>query len=188
MRGKPAVRFPRFYDQHTSLPLGAGDLLDRVLVAAPEAAIASATRAIGARASLIDVERAAHEILAVQGLDRLFGFGVIGHLHESESLRLAGVPVHDDCHGVNLAVSLERFLQFGLTRIEGHIAYVELHCDLLSVSHEKTIPVADVVGKEFRKTPIEKINKAGSDSRLHLDSLHSIPNLFDSLQYSAIQD
>jgi hypothetical protein len=94
--------------------------------AAPESAAAAAT-ALLAGTCLIDREVTAIDVLTVKGLDRGAGLIVVLHLDEPEAAGAAGLTIHDQRRGEDLAVGLEELAETGLGRIERQIADVELH-------------------------------------------------------------
>jgi hypothetical protein len=59
------------------------------IAAAPPASAATFTL----RARLIDHERAAEELLPVEGRDGLFGLGVVANFRKSEAARLSCKPI-----------------------------------------------------------------------------------------------
>src|SRR5215471_9960965 len=68
----------------------------------------SAGAAVGLGASFVDVEGAAIEVLAVEGVDGVVGFRVVRHFDECESARLTRIAIPDDVDIVHAAVRLER--------------------------------------------------------------------------------
>jgi hypothetical protein len=69
---------------------------------------AAAARRIGLRFSLINLQRAASKIGAVQGGDRLIGFAGVGHLDESKASRASGFAVSDNADALHGAMRLEQ--------------------------------------------------------------------------------
>src|SRR5687767_97187 len=65
-------------------------------VAAAATTAAAAATAFGFRPRLVDGQRAAVRLLAVQRGNCRLGLLIAAHFHEAESLGTAGVPVHDD--------------------------------------------------------------------------------------------
>ena len=65
---------------------------------APSAAVAATTTAAFARAGFIDYHIAAHEILAVEGLDNAGRFFIVVDFNETEPTRLSSVAVRHEAH------------------------------------------------------------------------------------------
>src|SRR5262245_59472691 len=89
---------------------------------------ATATSAPGtarrAFARLVDPERAAVHLEAVELLDGGLGLGR-SHVDEGETARLAGLAIIDDLHRIDLAVLLEQGANLGFGCAEGHVANIE---------------------------------------------------------------
>jgi hypothetical protein len=80
------------------------------------------TTAFSLGTRFVNVQRAATEIFSVQGRDRFFSFGGIGHFDESESARTPGVTVSDNAHLVDLSVRFKQRTQLGFSCAVGDIA------------------------------------------------------------------
>ena len=88
----------------------------RLLVPASAAAVAVAFL------GLVDLDRAAFQILSVKLLDGALGFSARAHLDEAEAARLAGVTVGDDCDGIALTGLREEILEILVVDVETEIA------------------------------------------------------------------
>jgi hypothetical protein len=78
------------------------------------------------RPSLVDLECATAEILAIQAVDRSAGFRVGRHLDEAEALALARVTVGNDLDRLDLAELCKLLLQLVFGDLERQIADIQL--------------------------------------------------------------
>src|SRR4029077_17370022 len=124
---------------HEKTPQGAGFFSAWLTRRRPSATERATTLPWTQRAflRLVDAQRAAVHLEAVQGLDRGLRF-VLGHVDETEAARLAGLPVVDELDGLHLAVALEQGLHVLLGGIEGQIAYVNRRHWEVSLIKERT--------------------------------------------------
>src|SRR5262245_36242964 len=80
--------------------------------AAPAAATAAtATTAVLTRPGLVDGQRAALVVRAVECFDGALGLAIVGHLDEAEATRPAGFPVGDDLCARDRAIRLKECKQ-----------------------------------------------------------------------------
>jgi len=107
-------------------PGGAGHFM--LLVAVAAAAAAAASLAI---LGLVHLDRATPEVTAIEGSNRIRCSACFLHLDESEAARAAGLPIHDDAHGVDGAVSAEGVLEIRLRGREGEVSDVNLLAQLI---------------------------------------------------------
>src|SRR5690606_22478392 len=96
--------------------------------ASASAAPAAGTILAGPR--LVDGQRAAVEIGAVHRLDRLVG--AVGHFHEPEPARPAGLPIGHDARRGDGSVLRERLTETIDGRLERQVADVQLLAHALS--------------------------------------------------------
>jgi hypothetical protein len=94
--------------------------------AAATATAATPTAVALAFLSLVDADRAAHQLVAVELLDRSLRLGIRGHLDEPESARLTRHPIRDDRHGIAVPDLRKDLLQILLPGLEGQITDVQL--------------------------------------------------------------
>ncbi len=92
-------------------------------IAITEAATAVTPR--GERASNVDAQFAAIELLTVEGLNRFLGFFIRAHFDEAESARATSFPVGDDFGIFHRAGAGEELLQGIVSRDEGDSANIE---------------------------------------------------------------
>src|SRR4051794_39837861 len=75
----------------------------------PTTTAAAATEAaLFLRLRFVDLKSAAAILLAVESGNGRFGFLLIGHLNESETLRAARIAIHDDLSAVHGAMRREK--------------------------------------------------------------------------------
>jgi hypothetical protein len=86
----------------------------------------TATAAILFGPGLVDVQAAVINLLAGEPGDGRLGLGVAGHLDEAESLRLAGIPVHDHRGRLHRALRHKHMLQVAVRHAVRQVAYVNL--------------------------------------------------------------
>src|SRR5258708_7471926 len=98
---------------------------------APGPAAAAATAALGARARLVHIQRAAQQLATIQTADRRRGLGGVGHLEKAKTLRRAGDLVLDDRTGRDLPVLFERHLELILGHAVGQVTHIQVHHFLL---------------------------------------------------------
>src|SRR5207244_8113299 len=98
-------------------------------------ATAAATAAIFPRSGLVDRQRAALVILAVQGIDGLLGLGVIVHFHKAKAPGAAGLPIGDHLGSSHVAVLLKQGQEVVGRRLPCEVADVDIlrHLKNLSV-------------------------------------------------------
>src|SRR5215469_8600398 len=87
-----------------TLPAGLPSLTPAALGSARE----SAAPTFSLRARLVNVERAASRVGAIQSRNRSIRLGRVRHLDESEAARTPGVAVRDQVHTIHLSVRLEK--------------------------------------------------------------------------------
>jgi hypothetical protein len=85
------------------------------------AATAATARSVGFGPSLVDLEIASADRLAIEGRDGFDGFGIIGHFHKSEAARSTGLAIGDNMNAPDLAEGLEQRGQIGLGGLKTHI-------------------------------------------------------------------
>src|SRR6516162_4112205 len=85
---------------------------------------AAAITAAAALLGLVDPQRAAAELLAIQILDGARSVGA-GHLDEAEAARPAGVAIGDDAHRLDGAVLCEQLTQLGVGGGKRQVAYID---------------------------------------------------------------
>jgi len=114
-----------------SRPTASRDSAFNALVAPGAAAAARSAVATAATAAstvtvmrFVDLQRAAVEVLAVEGLHRLGGVG-IGHLDEAEAARAAGVTISDEGDFLDSAVRGKQGTHAVFGRGKGQISDVE---------------------------------------------------------------
>jgi hypothetical protein len=95
--------------------------------AATGAASPGATAAVGSRTSLIDVNGASLQILAVHFVEGVLGFIFGGHLDESKSSRLATVLVSYDIYGLDLTELLKSLAQIILGCLGRQVSHINIH-------------------------------------------------------------
>jgi len=110
-------------------PGGAGHFM--LLVAVAAAAAAAAAAASLAILGFVHLDRATPEVTAIEGSNRIRCSACFLHLDESEAARAAGLPIHDDAHGVDGAVSAEGVLEIRLRGREGEVSDVNLLAQLI---------------------------------------------------------
>src|SRR5581483_9150916 len=95
-------------------------------VAASALAVAAAAAVVAAlhRLGLVDNERAAVELRAVQSIDRALRLLARGHFDEAEAARLAGEFIGDQARGRDRAVRREDFLELSFGHRIRQPAYV----------------------------------------------------------------
>src|SRR6266540_4090642 len=95
----------------------------------PESAAPAATVAGGlvSRTCFFHGQAAPVDFLSVQGIHGRGRLGVIGELHEPESLGPARVAVGDDLRRFRLAVRCEEISQLSVVGVVREVAYVEFH-------------------------------------------------------------
>src|SRR5579871_5230968 len=64
--------------------------------------------AICFRTRFVDIERAPVQILTVETVDRIIGFGIVRHFDERETTRLTRITIPDDVDIIHATVRLER--------------------------------------------------------------------------------
>ncbi len=74
--------------------------------------------------SFIDTESTSLEFRVVQILDRFVG-GALVHLHESETARVAGLPIDDQIDRVDLSIGLEQCADIVIVSAVGQIPDVD---------------------------------------------------------------
>lgn len=84
---------------------------------AAAAAVAIALAPAFPRLCFFDDNIATVEVLIVKITDRGPGFLIVGHFYKSETLRLAGVAVHDDLYGVDVSKFFKRVAQVTLMSV-----------------------------------------------------------------------
>jgi len=60
------------------------------------------------RPCLVNVQRPAIKIRAVDGGNGLFAFAIVPHLYEAKTTRLPGFPIRHDVHTINSTVGFEQ--------------------------------------------------------------------------------
>jgi hypothetical protein len=104
----------------------------------------SAGTAIGLGTRLINVQRAAAKLFAIQSRDGFLGFGSVGHFYECKSSGTSGVTIGDQADLIDFAVRLKQRAQFRFRGAVGEIANKKLlHGFPFSVSQRET---SDFVG------------------------------------------
>jgi hypothetical protein len=93
---------------------------------------ATAGRALFARASLVDFDCPAVQILAVKLRDGGLGVCFGTHLHKSDASTAAGEFVHQKVDGLDRAGLAEMLLQCRICRVVGQISNVETLTHVLS--------------------------------------------------------
>jgi hypothetical protein len=89
---------------------------------AARAPAAITARAVGFGPSLVDLEIASAELLAIEGRNGFGGFGIIGHFHKGEAARPAGLAIGDNMNAPDLAEGLEQRSQIGFRSLKTHIS------------------------------------------------------------------
>lgn len=103
--------------------------------AAKALATPAAARRIGLRFSLVDLQRAATQFLAIQCCDCLVGFGWIFHFNKGEAPRAAGFAVRNYADFLDCAVRLKYTAQFRFGCAVGQVANIQvLHWSSLSAA------------------------------------------------------
>ena len=74
----------------------------------PGGAAATAARALGLGASLIDGQVAAIQVLAVDSGDGFIAFAIVCHFHKAKAARLAGVAIRNEVDATDSPVSCEQ--------------------------------------------------------------------------------
>ena len=96
-------------------------------VAAAATTTATSVGALFTRAGLVDGQRAAIHVFAIEGFDRGIGFANIRHRDEGKTLRPAGEFVHNDAGLINGAISSELGCQRGLGCFVSEVSNVYFH-------------------------------------------------------------
>src|SRR5262249_4604964 len=99
---------------------------------------AAATAAFLPRPGFIDRQGPAIDLFAVERLNGRLSFCVAAHLHEAESLRPAGIPVHNHLCRLHGAVRLAELAQSAVGHAVGQVAYVQLLGHVGPPKKEKT--------------------------------------------------
>lgn len=107
-------------------------------------AAAAATRR--ALLGLVDAQRTAVDVLAVDLVDRLLGLIRGAHRHEREAARTAGLAIEDDVDVRDLTVAREELADGVAGGVEGKVAYVQsgAHGSLACISTIAAIPSCSV--------------------------------------------
>jgi len=137
--GRPCRALPS--KRKEASPLGAGLSLTYWLravrlPAAPAAATTTATiatAAVLARLRLVDRQRAALQLGAVQGDDRRLRLRLVRHLDEAEAAGATRVAVRRYARGCNRAVRRESGLEVALARVKTKVSNVNVQVVLLSL-------------------------------------------------------
>src|SRR4051794_36327135 len=79
------------------------------------------------RLGLIDCERTAVELFAVESLHSGFGSGAVRHLDETETTGLAGIAIGNDIHLVHRPIRFEELAEVISRRIKRDIAHINVH-------------------------------------------------------------
>ena len=90
-------------------------------IAAATSAAASA-RALGFGPGFIHIDGAASDVGPVQRCDGLLALFAIGHFHERESARPAGLAVSENAYPVDLSVGLEKLAQLIFNGVEAEVS------------------------------------------------------------------
>jgi len=106
-----------------------------VLPAAASTATTSTTTATAAAtsstalagASFVDGHGAAGDLLQIDRLDCRLALFLIGHFHERKTTRSACFAVHNDVHGRDLAMGLERLSNVIFRCVIRKVAYIDIH-------------------------------------------------------------
>lgn len=89
----------------------------------PAAATPASAAAFAHRPGFVHHQCSSQEILAVAGLNRSIGFGVVGEFRESETPGLSGELVANNLDRISMKSGLrEEILQFGLAGLVGKVA------------------------------------------------------------------
>ncbi len=91
-----------------------------------ETVAATAGGVVGLRASLINIEGAAVEVMAIELSDRLIGFGGVAHLDETETAGLPGVTIGDEADAGHGAVTFEQRSNRILGGAEAKVSYKDI--------------------------------------------------------------
>ena len=80
------------------------------------------------RLGFVDREGTAIEFFAVESLHSGFGSGAVGHLDETETTGLAGIPIGNDIHLVHRTIRFEELAEVISRRIkrDGSVSKVEM--------------------------------------------------------------
>jgi hypothetical protein len=93
--------------------------------------VAAGTRAATTALGLVHLDVPAAEVAPIEGANRVICGVRFLHLDEGEAPRPTGLPIRDDAHGVDGAVSFEGLLQICLGAREGKVSDVDLLAHLI---------------------------------------------------------
>src|SRR5207237_4676273 len=104
-----------------------------VATAAPASAVSTAASAPSAaaiaffaRAGFIDGKGSSAMLLAVEGVDGVLRFVVVGHLDKSESLAASGFAIVDDLRRNDLTILTEKLFQLRAVHAVAQVADIQL--------------------------------------------------------------
>jgi uncharacterized protein (DUF433 family) len=116
----PSVSRWRLPTRLARLSCAVAEIFMRKSATSTAAAAARRTPLLRARFAHFEIPPA--DIFSVQACDCLRCLSVIGHFHESEASRAAGLSIHCDVNARDLPERLEQLTQIVFGRLETHIA------------------------------------------------------------------